>query len=177
MFSFSRYITSSRQVFRNYYLCPSCKNRVTTFVKEKLLFWSQSSGIDAYYDAQHYSSDLLYRWKFWSWKFIKPGSNGGRRSTFADNGPLLPSDVIDFAILPAERLWRETVSLLGVLWPRSRQSRGKYQESRANKTNWFFEGPDIKCFVIYLDFHFNSDKRITDNWSESKQSVHIRTQI
>ena len=22
-------------------------------------------------------------------------------------------------------------------------------------------GPDIKCFVILLDFHFNSDKRIT----------------
>ena len=34
MFLFSRDITSSRQVFRNYYLCPRCKNRVTTFVKE-----------------------------------------------------------------------------------------------------------------------------------------------
>ena len=21
--------------------------------------------------------------------------------------------------------------------------------------NWFPEGPDIKCFVIFLDFHFN----------------------
>ena len=27
--------------------------------------------------------------------------------------------------------------------------------------NWFPEGPDIKCFVIFLDFHFNSNKRIT----------------
>ena len=26
-----------------------------------------------------------------------------------------PSDLIDFAILPAERFWRETVSLLDVL--------------------------------------------------------------
>ena len=23
------------------------------------------------------------------------------------------------------------------------------------------EGPDINCFVIFLDFHFNSDKSIT----------------
>ena len=28
-------------------------------------------------------------------------SNGGRRSTFAGNSALLPSDVIDFALLPA----------------------------------------------------------------------------
>ena len=34
MFSFSRYITSSRQVFRNYYLCPRYKNRVATFLNE-----------------------------------------------------------------------------------------------------------------------------------------------
>ena len=27
--------------------------------------------------------------------------------------------------------------------------------------NWFPEGPDIKCFVLFLDFHFNSNKRIT----------------
>ena len=26
-------------------------------------------------------------------------------------------------------------------------------KSRENKTNWFPEGPYIKCFVIYLDFH------------------------
>ena len=25
---------------------------------------------------------------------------------------------------------------------------------------WFPKGPDIKCFVIFLDFHFNSNKRI-----------------
>ena len=29
------------------------------------------------------------------------------------------------------------------------------QDSRENKTNWFPEGPDIKCFVIFLDFHYN----------------------
>ena len=49
-------------------------------------------------------------------KFIKPccAGNGGRRSTFAGNSVLLPSDVIDFAMLPAhsaQRFWRETVSV------------------------------------------------------------------
>ena len=29
---------------------------------------------------------------------------------------------------------------------------GKHQDSREKKTNWFPEGPYIKCFVIYLDF-------------------------
>ena len=28
------------------------------------------------------------------------------------------------------------------------------------KANWFPEGPDVKCFVIFLDFPFNSNKRI-----------------
>ena len=35
--------------------------------------------------------------------------NGGRQSTFAGNSALLPPDVMDFAILPAMRFWRETV--------------------------------------------------------------------
>ena len=38
MFSFSRYTTSSRQVFRNYYLCPRYKNRVATFLNEYVYF-------------------------------------------------------------------------------------------------------------------------------------------
>ena len=37
----------------------------------------------------------------------------------------------------------------------------KHQDSRESKTNWFPEGAGIKCFVIFLDFHFNSKKRIT----------------
>ena len=37
-----------------------------------------------------------------------------RRSTFASNSALLPSNVIDFAMLPAQRFWLETVSLLVV---------------------------------------------------------------
>ena len=59
-------------------------------------------------------------------KFIKPccAGNGGRRSTFAGNSVLLPSDVIDFAMLPAhsaQRFWRETVSVWDVIWRRSNQ--------------------------------------------------------
>ena len=55
-------------------------------------------------------SDLLY-----SWKFMKLCCNGGCRSTFADNKALLPSDIIDFAMLPTQRFWQETVSLLAVM--------------------------------------------------------------
>ena len=47
-------------------------------------------------------------------KFIKPRCNSGRRS-FAGYSALLPSDVIDFAMLPAQRFWTETVSLLDVM--------------------------------------------------------------
>ena len=43
------------------------------------------------------------------WKFIKPRFNGGLRSSFTGNSALLLSDVIDFAMLPAHRFWRETV--------------------------------------------------------------------
>ena len=46
-------------------------------------------------------SDLLYSTKR---KTFNGNSNGGRRSTFAGNSALLPSDVIDFALLPAQRL-------------------------------------------------------------------------
>ena len=47
------------------------------------------------------SSDLLYSTKN---KTCNGNSNGGRQSTFAGNSALLPSDVIDFALLPAQRL-------------------------------------------------------------------------
>ena len=46
-------------------------------------------------------SDLLYSTNR---KTSNGNSNGGRRSTFAGNSALLPSDVIDFALLPTQRL-------------------------------------------------------------------------
>ena len=67
-------------------------------------------------------------------------------------------------------------------WCFPRRSRGKHQDSRENKTNWLSEGPDIKCFVLFLDFHFNvfqQQQKNTLKRSEykSKQydSVLIRT--
>ena len=42
-------------------------------------------------------------------------SNRGCRPTFAGNKALLPTDVVDFAMLPAQRFWQETVSLLAVM--------------------------------------------------------------
>ena len=67
-------------------------------------------------------------------------------------------------------------------WCFPRQSRGKHQDSRENKTNWFPEGPDFKCFVIFPDFHFNvlrQQQKNTLKTGESKQydSVLMRTQI
>ena len=47
--------------------------------------------------------------------------NGGPRSTFAGNSALLPCNFIEFAMLPAQRFWRETVSLLDVMGARSNQ--------------------------------------------------------
>ena len=46
-------------------------------------------------------SDLLYSAKR---KKCNGNNNGSRRSTFAGNSALLPSDVTDFALLPAQRL-------------------------------------------------------------------------
>ena len=56
------------------------------------------------------------------------------------------------------------------------------QIPRENKTDWFLEGPDIKCFGIFLDFHFNAlqqQQKNTLKRSESKQygSILIITQI
>ena len=48
--------------------------------------------------------------------------------------------------------------------------------SRKTKTKWFPEGPDIKGFVIFLDFHFNSNKRITGANQNSRPGTY-RTQI
>ena len=48
---------------------------------------------------------------------------------------------------------------------------------RENKTNWFPEGPDIKCIVIFLDFHFNSNKRITVVNQNSRLGTYNNTNL
>ena len=57
------------------------------------------------------------------------------------------------------------------------RSPGNHQDSRGNKTNWFPEGPDIKCFVIFLDFHFNSNKRITGAYQNSRPGTYNNTNL
>ena len=39
------------------------------------------------------------------------------------------------------------------------------------------EGPDIKCFVIFLDFHFNSNKRITGVNQNSRLGTYNNTNL
>ena len=46
-----------------------------------------------------------------------------------------------------------------------------------NKANWFPEGPDIKGFVIFLDFHFNSNKRITGANHNSRLFIYKNTNL
>ena len=42
----------------------------------------------------------------------------------------------------------------------------KHQDSRENKTNYFPEGPYIKCFVICLDFPFNNHRKTNKQTTE-----------
>ena len=50
-------------------------------------------------------------------------------------------------------------------------------DSRENKSNWFSEGPGVKCFVIFLDFHFNSNKRITGANQNSPLDIYNNTNL
>ena len=52
--------------------------------------------------------------------------------------------------------------------PREIVRLGKHQDSRENKTNWFPQVTDIKCFVTFLDFYFNSDKELRNEWKQSQ---------
>ena len=51
------------------------------------------------------------------------------------------------------------------------------QDSRENKINRFPEGPDIKCFVKFLDFHFNKNKRITGANQNSRLGTYKNTNL
>ena len=53
----------------------------------------------------------------------------------------------------------------------------KHMEWRENKTNCFPEGPYIKCFVIFQDFHFNSNKRITGANQNSRLGTYNNTNL
>ena len=57
----------------------------------------------------------MYSWKFWSWISIRFCCNGCHQSRFVSNMSLLPSDILNFPMLPAQRFWLTTVSLLDVI--------------------------------------------------------------
>ena len=44
-------------------------------------------------------------------------------------------------------------------------------------TNWFPEGPDINCFVIFLDFHFNSNQRMTGATQNNRLGTYNNTNL
>ena len=54
---------------------------------------------------------------------------------------------------------------------------GNIRTLKENKTNWFPEGPEINCFVIFLEFHFNSNKRITEANQNSRLGTCKNTNI
>ena len=95
-------------------------------------------------------SDSLY-----GWKFIKPRCNSGRRSTFAGNSALLPSDIIDFPMLPAQIFWCQTVSLLDVMWPRSNQ----WERALRKKKFQLYNNP---CYNIqWIEHHASNARQFT----------------
>ena len=49
--------------------------------------------------------------------------------------------------------------------------------SRGKQLVLFSEGPDIKCFVTFLDFHFNSDRRITGANQNSRLGTYKNTNL
>ena len=72
---------------------------------------------------------------------------------------------------------KQLVSFSRESWCFQRRSRGKQEDSRENKTYWFPDWPDIKCCVIYLDFHFNSNKRITGPNQNSRLGTYNNTNL
>ena len=70
--------------------------------------------------GQSFKSDLSYIAGYFeagsSLNLAVTAVRGSLRWAFADSSALLPSDVIDFAMLPAQRFWREKVWLLDFMW-------------------------------------------------------------
>ena len=62
-------------------------------------------------------SDFLYGpWRTKNLFWVQMYENKSpKQSTFTGNIALLPSDIMDFALLPAQRFWQETASLLDVI--------------------------------------------------------------
>ena len=61
-------------------------------------------------------SQCFLRWKFGSWKFIKPHCNAIVGQHSQGNNALLTSDITDFAIIARSEILVGTVSLLDIMW-------------------------------------------------------------
>ena len=85
----------------------------------------------------------------------------------------------------SEQFWRKIRQIWRILrtlfswesWCLPEVKSRETSDSRENKTNWFPEGPDIKCFVIFLDFHFNSNERITGANQNSPLDTYNNTNL
>ena len=70
--------------------------------------------------------------------------------------PTLPHSIIAQYTLHVWSQGKQLVLLSRESWCFAEQSRGKHQDLRESKTNWFPEGSYTKCFVTYLDFPWNN---------------------
>ena len=101
------------------------------------------------YSRDQSLSDLIYsarRKTFFRVRIY--GNKSCERSTFVGNSVLLPSDVIDFAMLPAHSFWRETVSLLDVMWPRSKQ----WERALLGKKFQLYDNSHYSLLKFYIYF-------------------------
>ena len=97
--------------------------------------------------------------------------------TFFSNLVLLSEYFDTYYTLNVRSRGKQLVLFSWESWCFRRGSQGKHQDSRENKTNWFPEGPDIKCFVIFLDLPFNSNKRITAANQNSQLGTYNNTNL
>ena len=67
----------------------------------------------------------------------------------------LPSEVRDFAMLPAQRFWQETVSLLAVMWPWSPQWECTFLGKNFQLKN------KNHCFIFLIAFENNNSCKIS----------------
>ena len=70
----------------------------------------------------------------------------------------LPSEVIDFAMLPAQRFWQQTVLLFAVMWPRSHHWECTLLEKNSQLKKKY-------CFIFPISFENNKSCKISmSNW-------------
>ena len=115
--------------------------------------------------SKHPILTILRDCKQTMWQLLKDG----RWYRFDSN--LFCFGLLDNYTLNVRSQGKQLVLFSRECWCFPRWSREKHQDSRENKTNSFPEGPSIKCFVTYLDFHFNSDKRITGANQNSRRGT------